>query len=812
MNSVIVKKLTSMKYLFLAFVIVVLGYTQSVYAQRNFTLYSMDNTNQANYLNPGFQQKNRFYFSFMGMQNLSLMHTGFKYNDLLETSSTTDSLYLSTSSALEKMGKKNFVNIESYNEMFGLGIKVKQNYFSFNVSNRFEARFTYPEDLFRFAIEGNGKDLLGQRASLDGLGVDMLAYMEYGLGYNRDINDKLTVGGRLKLLSGVANIHTEKSLLGISTDATTFNITIDGAMKINTSNLSQFEDTTYNPLSLVKSAYNFQNFGLAVDLGASYQLTDKIQLSSSLVDLGFIKWKTNVSNYGTDNVNYTFEGIDLNAVIYDSLDIAQSLTDTLGDVFTADETNEAYSTALHAKFNIGGKYKINKYFSGNFLMYNEIYAKKYSAGFSFATTIQLKNWLSASLNYNIYGRAYNNVGFGLSLKGGPIQFYIMSDNIVTFLATTPYTATSGSTIIPVPYNSKKAHVAFGLSVVIGPKKDKDKDGIVDKKDKCPEMAGSEYFKGCPDRDNDSIIDLEDECPDLVGLAIFKGCPDKDKDSVQDRFDDCPEIAGLVKFKGCPDKDNDSIIDGKDDCPDIAGLAKFKGCPDTDTDGIKDSEDECPEVAGTLINQGCPDTDLDGIIDQLDNCPTVVGPKENIGCPWPDTDEDGLLDKDDKCPYIKGPIQNQGCPYEDTDGDGILDQEDQCPSVKGVIENHGCPKIEEAAKEILKTAFDDLEFNTGNAVIKEISYTSLNDLAALLLKKPEWKLQIVGHTDNVGNDQSNLILSKKRAEAIKTYLVSKGVAADRLRTLFFGETQPIASNDTEEGRQKNRRVEMTIVFE
>lgn len=802
----------TMKYLILACFIVVLGLTQSLYAQRNFTLYGMDNTNQANYLNPGFQQKNRFYFSFIGMQNISLVHTGFKYNDLLQTSSTTDSLYISPASALEKMGKKNFLNIESYNEIFGLGIKVKENYFSLNVSNRLEARFTYPKDLFRFAIEGNGKDLLGQRASLDGLGFDAISYIEYGLGYNRDINDKLTVGGRLKLLSGVANVQTEKSQLGIHTDATTFDITIDGAMKINTSNITQLGDTTYNPADMAKSAYDFKNFGLAVDLGASYQLTDKIQLSSSLVDLGFIKWKTNVSNYGTDNINYTFEGVDLNAVIYDSLDIAQSLTDTLGNVFTAEETNDAYSTALHTKFNIGGKYRVNKFFSGNFLLYNEIYAKKYSAGFSFAATVQLKNWLSASLNYNIYGRAYNNVGFGLSLKGGPIQFYVMSDNIVTFLATTPYAASSGSTSVPVPYNSKKAHVAFGLSIVVGPKKDKDKDGIVDKKDKCPEVAGLEYFKGCPDRDNDSIIDIEDECPDSAGLAKFKGCPDRDKDSVQDRFDDCPDIAGLVKFKGCPDRDNDSIIDGKDDCPDIAGLAKFKGCPDTDNDGIKNSEDECPDVAGTLEHQGCPDTDLDGVIDQLDNCPTVNGPKENIGCPWPDTDGDGLLDKDDQCPNQPGPLDNKGCPHVDTDGDGILDKDDQCPSVKGVIENHGCPKIEAAAQEILKTAFDNLEFNTGNAVIKDVSNSSLDELAKLLLKKTEWKLQIAGHTDNVGNDQANLLLSKKRAEAVKTYLVSKGVPADRIRTLFFGETQPIASNDTEDGRQKNRRVEMTIVFE
>jgi len=172
----------------------------------------------------------------------------------------------------------------------------------------------------------------------------------------------------------------------------------------------------------------------------------------------------------------------------------------------------------------------------------------------------------------------------------------------------------------------------------------------------------------------------------------------------------------------------------------------------------------------------------------------------------------LLDKDDKCPTLKGPKENSGCPYIDTDGDGILDKDDECPKVKGVLENKGCPKIEAAAQEILKTAFNDLEFIAGQAVIKDVSNSSLNDLASLLLKKPEWKLQVSGHTDNVGNDQSNLILSKKRAESVKTYLLSKGVSADKVNVLFLGKTQPIASNDTEEGRQKNRRVEMKVIFE
>lgn len=128
-----------------------------------------------------------------------------------------------------------------------------------------------------------------------------------------------------------------------------------------------------------------------------------------------------------------------------------------------------------------------------------------------------------------------------------------------------------------------------------------------------------------------------------------------------------------------------------------------------------------------------------------------------------------------------------------------------------MNNKGCPEIEKEVQEILKTAFEDLEFETGKDIIKSSSFPSLNELAEVLKKKSEWLLQISGHTDNVGDDQKNLILSKNRAEAVKLYLSSKGIDSGRFNVLYFGETMPITSNDTPLGRQKNRRVEMKIVF-
>ena len=148
---------------------------------------------------------------------------------------------------------------------------------------------------------------------------------------------------------------------------------------------------------------------------------------------------------------------------------------------------------------------------------------------------------------------------------------------------------------------------------------------------------------------------------FAGLTFKFGGKDTDGDGIYDKDDACPEVAGLKQFKGCPDTDGDGIIDGSDSCPEVAGLAEFQGCPDTDADGIADKDDACPEVAGPKALNGCPDADGDGVADKNDKCPQVVGPSANGGCPWPDTDGDGVLDKDDKCIDVKGTVANNGCP-------------------------------------------------------------------------------------------------------------------------------------------------------
>ena len=148
---------------------------------------------------------------------------------------------------------------------------------------------------------------------------------------------------------------------------------------------------------------------------------------------------------------------------------------------------------------------------------------------------------------------------------------------------------------------------------------------------------------------------------MLGLNIKFGGTDTDGDGIYDKDDACPEVAGLEEFNGCPDSDGDGIEDSKDECPNEAGSMEMNGCPDSDGDGIADKDDACPSEAGSAALSGCPDSDGDGIADKDDQCPNEAGPAANNGCPWPDTDGDSVLDKDDACPQVAGTVANNGCP-------------------------------------------------------------------------------------------------------------------------------------------------------
>jgi outer membrane protein OmpA-like peptidoglycan-associated protein len=239
--------------------------------------------------------------------------------------------------------------------------------------------------------------------------------------------------------------------------------------------------------------------------------------------------------------------------------------------------------------------------------------------------------------------------------------------------------------------------------------------------------------------------------------------------------------------------------------------------DTDKDGVTDDQDQCPLVPGKAAWHGCPvpDTDHDGIDDEHDSCRNLAGVARYNGCPIPDSDHDGVNDEEDKCPHQAGVGRYNGCPIPDRDGDGINDEEDKCPDSAGIAANQGCPVVKEIKKEAteqINYIAHNILFTSASDQLTDSSYIALTQLADLLLTHPEWHLAIEGYTDNSGVPAKNLVLSQNRADAVKNFLISKGIARARLTATGFGQQKPLADNRTLKGRAANRRVELRLSLE
>ncbi len=304
----------------------------------------------------------------------------------------------------------------------------------------------------------------------------------------------------------------------------------------------------------------------------------------------------------------------------------------------------------------------------------------------------------------------------------------------------------------------------------------------------------------------------------------------------------PEWRVFVEFGYRParyavfDSDGDGILDDVDRCvhqpEDRDNFQDDDGCPDLDNDGdgIPDTRDKCPNEAEDRDNfqddDGCPDLDNDGdgIPDAKDKCPNQPelrnGFEDEDGCPETDSDGDGIFDAKDQCPNEAEDRDNfqddDGCPDLDNDRDGIPDAQDKCPNQPedrdGCQDDDGCPEEGRVCVTEHKVVITDkIYFATGKAKILPKSYSLLDEIAKVLIAHPEiLKVEIQGHTDSRGSARYNKRLSQRRARAVRKYLIRKGVDRHRLVARGYGEERPIAPNDTEEGRAKNRRVEFVIL--
>lgn len=745
----------------------------SLSSQNTATLYFMKDIAERNEMNPAFTPNCKFYFDFIVLPNFyfGAGTNNFTLHDLVFNQNNTTATFLSSQENLDKFYKNirpsTRFNINANLNILSFGFQVKKHYFTFDFGLSTDATVYMPKDVFRLALYGTPEENSINKYNLNSLNGEFNLYSSIALGYTNIVNEKLSIGGKIKFLMGYANLST--NVKDLSINASRDNWTLISNAKINASLPITYKKTPeggidresielQNTDRLLELLYKPAGYGAAIDLGFSYKPIKSLTLSAAVTDLGFIYWRKNITSASL-NGNHNIDGfIDYHLGDSISSDVITDRLKQLGDdILSSAEisnTPENYYSAIRANFTAGVEYGILKD-KISFGLVNQLHFnyKNIYDELTLAVNFRPANWFKTSLSYSFLNGRGGNIGFGINFLLGVVNMYLITDFVpVSWSWVESENINTANNRIPIPNRTQYANIQMGMALNIHQDvHDKDKDGVYGRKDKCPDTNMDLLRKECPDNKRKELVDK-------------RGCIyDDDQDGVHNCYDKCPDTPLGVQVDNC-------------------------GCPiDSDKDGVADYLDKCPDTpAGVQVDaNGCPvDSDKDGVADYLDKCPnTPMGIK----------------------------VDENGCPL-DSDGDGINDVDDKCPDKPGPASNFGCPELKKEVRNLFKKAMNGIQFETGKDIIKKISYPILDQIVAVMELNEEYNLTISGHTDNVGNDDLNMDLSQRRAASVRQYLINKGIDEKRLTSIGYGETKPIADNKTSKGRALNRRVEFEISYE
>jgi hypothetical protein len=449
--------------------------------QMSNTLYFMDRIPQYNQLNPAFQPKCNVYVGMPGLSTVqfNIGNNSINMSDIWQYDKQSDSLLVfmanekTKKAFISSLKAENSIFTNFQNDILAFGFRVNTWYFSFSTSVKADFRASYPKSFVEFLVNGIG---IGESYEFKEFGINAIAYGEIALSASKIINEEYTVGGRVKFLAGLINISTDNKSLKLSTTEQD-NIFVNSVSSDVTINMYapilaetpdtgkiQFGDVFKTKDNIdVKDIKPFQSTGFATDLGVVYNGIEKLKLSASILDLGYISWKKNVYNYKMKS-NYEFKGVEIDR---DSIGNAfNNISDAILDSFKFTKTKTSYVTSLPTKFYVGAEYALQSYVSVGLLSLSQYYKSQYYQQIMVSANFRPLNMIMLSTSYSFFDNGFSNMGLGITFKLAPLQIYFMSDNI-------PLRVSKNM----LPYKLEYFNFRFGLNWVFGcsdKKKMKDK--------------------------------------------------------------------------------------------------------------------------------------------------------------------------------------------------------------------------------------------------------------------------------------------------------------------------------------------------
>ncbi len=448
------KRIHNFKNLFLLVMVMTYSVMQ---AQQSNTLFFMHFLPESNFINPAVQNECKL---FIGLPVISSLHShvsnsGFTAEQLLKEESG-GGYSIDADNVLKKLGPSNLLTSEIHSTILAVGLRRDEYYYTFSIMEKDNLALPYTYDLMAFALKGNTQ-FEGQWIDLKGTGVFYNHIREYAFGISKVYSNNLKLGIKAKLLFGKLNTTTGRNKMGIFTQENTFDLLFDGESGFNSSlpySLGVDQQGIYNfdhryDASISSYLFNRQNPGLAFDLGFIYKYNDRLTFSGSLLDLGLINYRSNLTNYSVQG-NYLFQGPMTDSIISESY--LEDIFDALNANMEVDLTYDPYVFLLDPRLYLGATYKLNDKTNANFLLYNRFFPVKIQTAATVSITSRLQKNLEASISLSYMNRSLANLGIGLGYGRSPVQLYLVSDNILGFI---------------LPTYAKNINLRFGLNLIFG---------------------------------------------------------------------------------------------------------------------------------------------------------------------------------------------------------------------------------------------------------------------------------------------------------------------------------------------------------
>lgn len=438
--------------------------SSKIYAQQNNTFYLMHDVPQSNLLNPAVQINCKWYVAIplLGSTQFDYSNSTFSFNELFST--TDGSASLDLESFYESVLKTNLLSSELHLDLISIGYRRNEYYFNFNIAEKVNMAFTYPGSIIEFLWKGNTQ-FLGESAEFNNLRTHSVHYREYSLGVSKVWDAYNILGLRAKLLFGKANIYSGKSEISLFTNPNTFNLNVEGDISENISfpmtltldSQGYINGSTMNDLDIVSYLMNGKNKGFALDLGWIYKYNEKTTFSASLLDLGFIKWKSDVNNIQISG-SFDYAGISAGSN-FSNTDLT-ALSDSIIDAFNQTVTQDSYYSWLPTQIYLGGMYQYRPRLGIGLVNRNVIYRNKLHSSLTLSANTTVWNKLSAGLSWSYMNNTFKNVGLGLAWHSRGLQFHMVSDNLLGIIK---------------PLDTRNLNLRFGFGVLFGCPKNKEEE-------------------------------------------------------------------------------------------------------------------------------------------------------------------------------------------------------------------------------------------------------------------------------------------------------------------------------------------------